>query len=278
MTTEPVRTWDSAEAADVWKRGAARRAQAVAVATAKMLDAAGVGPGMRVLDLAAGTGDQSLIAAQRVGPAGSVLATDISASMLAVAEEAARDAGLSNVETRAADASSIDLPEEHFDAAICRFGLMFLPDLHAALVRVRKALKPGARFAALVWSTEGRNPYIALQLNVLRDMGRLPSPPPTLARTVSLGGPGRLEAALRAAGFRQVEVMSVATPRDFESLADAFEAMFTSSPTRGELTRAMSEAERDQYAAELRRRLVRFVQPGGRCVLPGEALLGAGSR
>ena len=75
-----------------------------------------------------------------------------------------------------------------------------------------------------------------------------------------------------------IEVMSVATPRDFESLADAFEAMFTSSPTRGELTRAMSEAERDQYAAELRRRLVRFVQPGGRCVLPGEALLGAGAR
>jgi ubiquinone/menaquinone biosynthesis C-methylase UbiE len=278
MTTEPVRTWDSAEAAEVWKRGAARRAQTVAVATAKMLDAAGVGPGMRVLDLAAGTGDQSLIAAQRVGRAGSVLATDISASMLAVAEEAARDAGVSNVETRAADASTIDLPEEHFDAAICRFGLMFLPDLQAALARVRKALKPGARLAALVWSTEDRNPYIALQLNVLRDMGRLPSPPPTLARTVSLGAPGQLESALRQAGFQQVEVTAVATPRDFESLDDAFEAMFTSSPTRGELTRAMSDAERDQYAAELRRRLVRFVQPGGRCVLPGEALLGAGSR
>ena len=278
MTTEPVRTWDSAEAADVWKRGAPRRAQAVAVATEEMLAAAQLRPGVRVLDLAAGTGDQSLLAAQRVGAAGSVLATDISASMLAVAEEAARDAGLSNIQTLAADASTIELPEGGFDAAICRFGLMFLPDVQAALVRVHRALKPGGRFAALVWSTEEKNPYIAVQLGVVRDMGRLPSPPPTLARTVSLGGPGQLEQALRAAGFRDVQVAPVSTPRDFASLDEAFEAMFTSSPARGELTRDMSDAERQHYADELRRRLVRFVQPGGRCVLPGEALLGVGLR
>jgi ubiquinone/menaquinone biosynthesis C-methylase UbiE len=277
MTTEPVRTWDSAEAAELWKRGAARRAQAVAVATEKMLDAAALRPGMRVLDLAAGSGDQSLLAAQIVGPAGSVLATDISTSMLAAAAEAAGEAGLANIETLVADASTIDLPEGGFDAAICRFGLMFLPDLHAALVRVHRALKPGARFATLVWSSEDKNPYIALQLDVVREMGRLPSSPPTLARTVSLSGPGQLERALTDAGFQDIQVSSVSTPRDFASLDEAFDAMFTSSPARGELTRAMSEAELEQYAAELKRRLVRFVQPGGRCVLPGEALLGVGS-
>lgn len=275
---EPVRTWDSAEAAEVWKRGAARRAQAVAVATEKMLAAAALRPGMRVLDLAAGTGDQSLLAAQTVGAAGSVLATDISSSMLAVAEEAARDAGLANIETLAADASTIDLPEGGFDAAICRFGLMFLPDVHAALVRVYRALNPGARFATLVWSTEDDNPYIALQLDVVREMGRLPSPLPTLARTVSLSGPGQLERALKDAGFQDIQVSSVPTPRDFASLDEAFEAMFTSSPARGELTSSMSDAEVEQYAAELKRRLVRFVQPGGRCVLPGQALLGVGVR
>ena len=278
MTTEPVRTWDSAEAADVWKRGAARRAQAVAGATENMLAAAQLRPGMRVLDLAAGTGDQSLLAAQRVGAAGSVLATDISASMLAVAEEAARDAGLSNIKTLAADASTIDLPEGTFDAAICRFGLMFLPDLQAALARVYRALKRGGRFATLVWSTEANNPYIALQLGVVRDMGRLPSPAPALARTVSLGGPGQLEQALLEAGFEQVQVEPLPTPRDFASLDEAFDAMFTSSPARAELTRDMSDAEREQYAEELKRRLVRFVQPGGRCLLPGEALLGGGLR
>src|SRR5207253_835678 len=120
MTTEPVRTWESAEAAEVWRKSAARRARTVAAATDKMFEAARLRPGMRVLDLAAGTGDQALLAAQIVGPAGSVLATDISPSMLAVAEESARDAGLSNIETLVADASRVELPDEHFDAAICR--------------------------------------------------------------------------------------------------------------------------------------------------------------
>src|SRR5438477_9231134 len=104
MTAEPVRTWESAEAAEVWKRGAVRRARTVAVATEKMLDAAGLRQGMRVLDLAAGTGDQSILAARRVGPTGYVLATDISATMLAGALDAAREAGINNVETMVADA------------------------------------------------------------------------------------------------------------------------------------------------------------------------------
>ena len=82
MTAEPVRTWASAEAAEVWRQGAARRAVTLAIATERMLVQAGVQPGMRVLDIAAGTGDQSVLAARIVGPSGSVLATDISASML----------------------------------------------------------------------------------------------------------------------------------------------------------------------------------------------------
>lgn len=278
MTTEPVRTWESAEAAEVWRRSAARRARTVAAATEKMFEAARLRPGMRVLDVAAGTGDQSLLAAQIVGPAGSVLAADISPSMLAVAEESAREAGLSNVETKVADASRMELPDAHFDAAICRFGLMFLPDVHAALLRMYAALKADARFATLVWSTADRNPYVDLQIELVREMGRMPSPPPSIVRTVSLGGPGKLEEALRAAGFRDIEVTAVPTPRDFASVDEAFEAMRSSSPAQGELTRAMSDAERERYGAELRRRLAVYVQPDGHCIVPGEAVLGSGSK
>ena len=69
-----------------------------------MLDLAEVRTGSRVLDVAAGTGDQTVMAAQRVGPTGYVLATDISSSMLKVAADAARAAGLTNIETRVMDA------------------------------------------------------------------------------------------------------------------------------------------------------------------------------
>jgi ubiquinone/menaquinone biosynthesis C-methylase UbiE len=278
MTTEPVRTWASAEAAAVWRQGAARRAKALAVATQRMLEQAGLLPGMRVLDVAAGTGDQSVLAARVVGPSGSILATDISSSMLEAAAQAAREAGLDNIETHVADASELDLPSDSFDAAISRFGLMFLPDLATALERVHRTLKPGARFAALVWSSEEKNPYIGLQLELVRELGRMPSPPPSLALTVSLSEPGKLAEAFRTAGFRQVNVTSVPTPRNFESVEDAVLAMRSTSPASDELGRAMSEAEREQYAAELERRLATYLHADGRCVLPGEALLGVGTK
>ena len=101
---------------------------------------------------------------------------------------------------------------------------------------------------------------------------------PSLVRTVSLSAPGKLESLLRGAGFREVEVTAVPVPREFASVDEAFEVIQTSSPTHGELTRAMSDPERERYAAELERRLAGFVQPDGRCVIPGEALLGSGTR
>lgn len=278
MTTEPVRTWASAEAAEVWRQGAARRAQTLAIATERMLERAAVTSGMRVLDLAAGTGDQTVLAARVVGPSGSVLATDISASMLDAAVQAAREADLDNIATHVADASLLDLPSDSFDAAICRFGLMFMPDLAAALGHIRRVLKPGAKFAALVWSTEDRNPYIGLQLKVVRDMGRMPSPPPSLARTVSLSDRGKLAEAFTAAGFADVDVSAIPTPRNFESVEDALTAMRSTSPAHGELGRDMNDAERQDYAVELERRLAAYLQPDGRCVLSGEALLAVGTR
>jgi ubiquinone/menaquinone biosynthesis C-methylase UbiE len=277
-TTDTGRTWGSPEAAEVWRQGAARRAQTLAAATEQMLDAAGLAPGMRVLDVAAGTGDQSVLAAQRIGASGSLLATDISASMLDVAAQAARDAGLSNVETHVADASALDLPPDTFDAGICRFGLMFVPDLDQALVRIHRALKPGARFAALVWSTREANPYIGLQIDLVNEMGRMPSPPPTIVRTVALSAPGTLDQAFERAGFREVSVSAVGTPRVFASLDEAVTAMHNSSPAQGELRRAMSDAESAHYSAELAQRLEAFVQPDGTCVLPGQALLGLGTK
>jgi ubiquinone/menaquinone biosynthesis C-methylase UbiE len=89
--------YGSHEAADGWRRGAATRAQSVALATEALLDMANLVIGGRVLDVAAGTGEQTLLAARRVGPTGSVLATDIAANMLKIAAEAALQAGLRNV-------------------------------------------------------------------------------------------------------------------------------------------------------------------------------------
>src|SRR5439155_1006222 len=158
------------------------------------------------LDIAAGSGEQTLAAARRVGPGGSVLATDVSASMLDVARDVLREAGLTNVETRVMDAQRLDLPGNSFDAAISRFGIMLIPDPDAALTGIRQALRHGARLAAIVWSAPEKNPLFTLALAIIRRHGLLPPPDPTQPNPFTLGDPSLLEEKLRRAGFGDVDV------------------------------------------------------------------------
>ena len=121
-----------------------------------MLELASVQAGSRVLDVAAGTGDQTLMAARRVGPTGNVLATDDSASMLKVAAEAARNAGLTNVETRVMNAENLALDADSFDAVICRIALMLFPNPAKALTEMRRVVKPGSKVAVMVLFRRGK--------------------------------------------------------------------------------------------------------------------------
>jgi SAM-dependent methyltransferase len=196
-------TYGSAEAAIGWRRSSAARAQLLAPLTERMLDLARVGVGHRVLDVAAGTGEQTLAAARRVGPTGSVLATDIAAQMLVLAAEAAAQEGLRNVETRVVDARDLDLEPESFHAAISRLALMLIPERARALEGIHRALKPGKKFAALVLATADESPLIALPMAIaarhagarsaIRLCSRLPTGTPGFPkspsrRRVSSGG------------------------------------------------------------------------------------------
>jgi ubiquinone/menaquinone biosynthesis C-methylase UbiE len=131
-----------------------------------MLDLAEVRTGSRVLDVAAGTGDQTIMAAQRVGPTGFVLGTDISASMLNLAADLARETGLTNVETRLMDAENIDLDADSFDAVICQLGLMVFSNPVKVLRAMRRVLRQGGKVAALVFSTAAAR-ALGVKLQVL---------------------------------------------------------------------------------------------------------------
>ena len=133
-----------------------------------MLEVAGVQPGSRVLDVAAGTGEQTLMAARRVGPTGNVLATDGSASMLKVAAEAARNEGLTNVETRVMNAENLALDADSFDAVICRNALMLFSNPAKALTEMRRVVKPGSKVAVMVFSAVERNPHHGIPFAIIR--------------------------------------------------------------------------------------------------------------
>jgi trans-aconitate methyltransferase len=274
MSTDPTQLWATPEAAERWQRTAAQREQAVGEATNRMFEAVALEPGFHVLDLAAGTGDTSIAAARRVGPDGSVLAVDISAAMLQEAARASQREGLSTIRTQVSDLVAMELPSRRFDAAICRFGLMFLTDVVEGLRRILDALKPNARLAALVWSTDERNPYMSIPLALGNQWGRTESETATTRRAVSLGGPGVFERALEQAGFIEISVQPVATPRDFDSLEAATEAMQQNSAVLRELLQRLDASSQAQALSELRHRLSEYVGADGRCVMPGEALLG----
>ncbi len=156
-------------AAEAWNRWSPLLSRWLGPATETMLDMAAAKDGARVLDVAAGAGEQTLAAARRVGTNGSVLATDISPAILDFALDAARRAGLDNVETLELDGERHDtLAEGSFEAAISRVGLIYFPDQQRALRGIRHALKPGGRFAAVVYSTPDMNPFFSIPVGIIR--------------------------------------------------------------------------------------------------------------
>ena len=191
-------TWGPRDVAEAWDRGAAARVRAFGAATETMMELANVIRGSRVLDIAAGAGDQTLMAARRVGPTGYVLATDIAASMVELAAAAARRAGLTDVGTRVMDAQRLEVDAESFDAVISRFGLMLIPDPYKALTEIRRVLRGGRKIAAIVFSTPDQCPYLSIPHAIARRMGRLTSPPEPFGE-FRLSSRGVLEDAYRSA-------------------------------------------------------------------------------
>ena len=270
-------TYGSSAAAEGWRRGAAARAQAMGPVTERMLDLAGIGVGCRVLDVAAGSGEQTLMAARRVGPTRSVLATDIAARMLAGAAEAAREAGLPNVETRVMDACDLRVEPESFDAAISRLALMLIPQRDRALGGIRRALRPGGKLAAIVLSTAARNPYTALPLAIARRHAGLPPLPFEDPGMFALGDPPVLRRAYERAGFREVSVEAVSGARHFASAPEAVQARRDPGLEASELMAGLSDAEREAAWAEVEEAFRRF-EGGDGIVLPIEWLIGVGTK
>jgi len=225
-------------------------------ATAAMIEMAGIGPGGAVLDVAAGAGDPALEIARRVGPRGRVLATDLSPALMAIARRRADAAGLAQLHTKVADAQALELEPGSFDAAVCRLGLMLMPEPERAVRAVHRALRPGALFSALVFGTPQRNPCLGIVLRTACEHARLPLPEPQRAGgLLSLGGPGQLDALFGAAGFTDVATTWLDAPFHWPSARDYVGFIRRSAAPIvqivGRLDAAAQQAAWDDMAARL---------------------------
>ena len=200
-------------AAQGWNEHTPSIRQWLRAATDAMLGMAGVARGARVLDVAAGAGDQTLDIAERVGPQGSVLATDLSPAILEFAHANAERAGHRNVRTQVADGERLGLEEAGFDAAVCRLGLMFFPDPLAGLREMRRALRPGGGICTMVFSTPQANPCVATLMATALEHAGLPMRDPYRPGSLlSLGKPGLIDELFRAAGLRDIATTKMNAP------------------------------------------------------------------
>jgi ubiquinone/menaquinone biosynthesis C-methylase UbiE len=220
-------------------------------ATDAMLDMAGIKPGSRVLDVAAGAGDQTLDIAERVGPQGFVLATDLSPAILEFAAINARRAGHGNVETRVVDGERLQVDEASFDAAVCRLGLMFFPDPLQGLREMYRALKPGGGVCTMVFSRPEANPCITIVMSTaLEHAGLPPRDPYQRGGLLSLGKPGLIDAIFRDAGFKDVATTKIDAPFILPSTQDYLRFIRTSaSPIQQILNKLDATATGAAWAA-----------------------------
>ena len=258
--------WDTA--ADAWHRWGPTLRSWLGPATERMLDLAGIKPGCRVLDVAAGAGDQTLQAAARVGPGGSVLATDLAPAILAFAAAEAKRAGHGNVATRAMDGEHLELEDESFDAVISRVGLIYFPDQQRALAEMKRVLVPGGRVAAIVYSTAANNGFFSVPVSIVRRHAKLGPPLPGQPGPFSLGGEGAIEEAFQRAGFRDVKAERLAAPLRMISAAEclrfekeSFGALHQMLSSLGPLEQAAAWTEVGSALREFERADEAFVGP-----------------
>ncbi|HEO64543.1 MAG TPA: class I SAM-dependent methyltransferase [Spirochaetes bacterium] len=174
------------------------------VVSNRLVELARIQAGQNVLDVATGIGEPALTAAKRVGPTGQVTATDQAPQMIALASERAKENGIDNIIFHEVDCEKIDYPEGSFDAVLCRWGLMFLPDLPTALGRLYKLLKPGGYLAAATWDVPAKVPGISLAMSVVMEAVQAPPPPPGLPSPFSLADTVLLKESFSQAGFNDL--------------------------------------------------------------------------
>ena len=204
MSTNPQPSWGSQYrlvAADKWKTKSAAMGKAV---TNAIVEYAQPSTGMRVLDLASGTGEPAITLATRVGPTGHVTALDLSSELLEIATQRAQVRGLKNFTAQQADAHRLPFPDCHFDLATSRFGIMFFRDPEVAVRELLRVIRPGARACFLAWGPFDQ-PYWQSTMGVVHRHVRGPLLDPDGHDPFRFSQPGSLSAIFRNAGFQSIE-------------------------------------------------------------------------
>ncbi len=274
--TGQIRQWDAAAAG--WRKWWQSFEQGAQVLSDRLVELAEIKSGHRVLDVATGIGEPAVTAARRVGAEGRVVATDQSPQMLAIARERAAELGLQNIEYRETDAEGLSLPEGTFNAVLCRWGLMLLPNLTGSLRQIWRLLIQGGYLSAAVWDVAAKVPVLSLPMNVARPILKIPPPPPGTPSFFGLADATALEQSFREAGFVGVRSERLTITYD---LSSAEEFVQRSCDVNIVINNALA-AQPVEKQTEVRQAMANAVQEyatgDGRICIPNETICVVGRR
>jgi SAM-dependent methyltransferase len=202
--TDMAEYWNG-RPAGVWVTEAERFDTMLAPFGRRLLAAAVLEPGERVLDVGCGNGAISLEAARAVGPAGRVTGLDLSAPMLGVARQRAEEQGIS-VSFVQSDAQTASF-DEPFDVVLSRFGVMFFDDPEVAFANLAKATRPGGRLCFVCWQEMFANEWIAVPaMAMVAHVGIPELPEPGAPGPFALADAERTRGLLQSARWSEVTV------------------------------------------------------------------------
>lgn len=236
-----------------------------------LLALAALRPGERVLDVACGTGLLTWPAAESVGDGGRVLATDLSERMVGETSREAERRGLRQVTCRRMGAEALDTPDESFDAVVCGLGLMYVPEVAAALGEMHRVLVRGGRAVAAVWGARAHcgwaDIFPIVEARVESDVCPM---------FFQLGTGDTLVELLARAGFEDLRADRLSSTLEYESSEEAADAAFIGGPV------ALAYSRFDEAArTEARQEYVQSIAPyraGMGYRVPGEFVVASGMK
>jgi ubiquinone/menaquinone biosynthesis C-methylase UbiE len=268
-------------AAPGWKKWEKRFMQNLQPLAEMLIRNAGVKPGMSVLDLATGTGEPALTIAKIVGPSGRVVGVDLSPDMLNVARERMAAQELKNVTFQVNEHDDIPaLQDNSFDAAVSRFGLMFMPDPVRILKAVHRVLKPGGKLSVAVWGPPDKAPFFTVPMKIIaKHVPEIKTVPPgTPGSPFGIPSQEMLGGIFTKAGFSNFNSQTTEVPT-FQG-ATAREYWEATAEVAGPLVSLLSKMPPDKKKT-IGDEVIETVNgmfPSGMVRLGGEAIVGTGTK
>jgi ubiquinone/menaquinone biosynthesis C-methylase UbiE len=238
---------------------------------------AGLQPGMRVLDVACGSGAVSLPAA-RLGA--DVMAVDLSPVMIELLRTRARKLGISNLEGRVMDGHALDLSDDLFDIAISQFGVMLFPDLPRGLSEMTRVTKPGGTVVLVVYAAPATIDFLGFFLSALHAVvpgfTGLPDNPPPLPFQAS--DPDILRQNLTAAGLTDIRIEPGAEVLQFQTGHQLWDWVANSNPIAVMLISDLTTGQRTDVIQVLDEMLSDRAGESGIATLTNPVQIGIGTK